>query len=214
MKDELKLNPRSDPYVHEVVYDIIKNKISRDDKILDIGCGTGAFLYKIRNLTNNRYGCDFNVKQYGEKENFKNIKKIDLNKGELYYDNEKFDIVLSIDVLEHLYHPYLIIQEGLRILKKNGFFIISTTNMSCFIQRIYFLLTGKMKGFWVKEHSVELGERHFTPIFRDALLESINGKAKIIQDDFNRTIIPKFRIEIKTKNAFLSENSIWVIKKN
>ena len=63
---ELNIIARSDPHTHDVVVKLVEKYLNKDKKILDVGCGTGAFLFRIKDLVENRFGCDFNVGQYKE----------------------------------------------------------------------------------------------------------------------------------------------------
>ena len=212
MDTPFNIPSRSDPYTHEVVLSVAEEYL-KNSNVLDVGCGTGAFLYKIKDLTSKRFGCDFNINQYKENDNKKNIKKVNLDGEKLPYSENEFDIVFCLDVLEHLFNPYVLVEECLRVLKKDGVFIVSSPNLHSYVQRIYFLLTGRLKGFWDKKHRRDFGEMHLAPIFRDQLSEFLLGRGKIIREDFNRSNIPKLRIELKHKSYFMSETVIWTIKK-
>ena len=51
----------------------------------------------------------------------------DLNQ-ELQYKDETFDIILCLEVLEHLEEPYSVISEFFRVIRKGGLLIMSTPN--------------------------------------------------------------------------------------
>ena len=131
----------------------------------------------------------------------------------LPYSTEEFDVVFCLDVLEHLFNPYALASECLRILKKDGILVVSTPNVHSYIQRLFFLLTGEIKGFWDKNHNRKLGERHITPIFKHELLEFLEDRGRIVEEDFNRSNIPKLGVELRKKSLFLSETSVWIIQK-
>ncbi len=62
-----------------------------------------------------------------------------MNKG-IDYEDEFFDIVYAGEVFEHLYNPDFFLQEASRVLKKGGFIILSTPNLSAWFNRIIFPL--------------------------------------------------------------------------
>lgn len=212
--NEVNFINRSDPNTHEVAFELVKEYLNKDKMVLDVGCGSDSFLYKVKDLTSRRFGCDFNVDQYAEHDNKENVKKVDLDWEKLPYEQEMFDVIFCLDVLEHLFNPFSLLKECFRVLKNDGIIILSTPNLCNYIQRINFLLTGKLKGFWVKQHKRDLGEMHITPIFKYQLLEFLlSSNGHIIKYDFNRSNVPKLGINLKRKSYFLSETVIWAIRK-
>lgn len=97
-------------------------------KLLDVGCGTGGLLLKIKE----KYGIigqgieinDFN-KELWEKYNIKVQEK---NIDDLILNNEKFDLVFCSEVLEHCGHPGLFFEKLLSIISNDGYLIITTPN--------------------------------------------------------------------------------------
>jgi 2-polyprenyl-3-methyl-5-hydroxy-6-metoxy-1,4-benzoquinol methylase len=59
----------------------------------------------------------------------------DLNKG-LPFKKNFFDVVVGLEVLEHLYNPYEMMKEIKRVLKPKGYAIISMPNTASIISRI------------------------------------------------------------------------------
>jgi len=57
----------------------------------------------------------------------------------LPFKDSSIDIVLSLDLIEHLASPDDFLSESVRVLKNNGMLIISTPNLSDFYSRIAFL---------------------------------------------------------------------------
>lgn len=58
------------------------------------------------------------------------------------YQNSSFDLVYAGEVIEHLYNPDNMVKEICRILKQNGYFILSTPNMNSWISRFFFCFLG------------------------------------------------------------------------
>ena len=103
-----------------------------DAKVTDLGCGKGDFTLKVKERINCKeiYGVDVWEDALTEALN-KGIKaeKMDLNE-ELNFPDGSFHVVVSNQVLEHLFFPSKFIQEVYRILKKDGYSVISTENLS------------------------------------------------------------------------------------
>lgn len=103
-----------------------------DAKVVDMGCGKGDFTLRVKEKINCKeiYGVDVCESALTEAQN-KGIKaeKIDLNE-ELGFPDGNFHVVVSNQVLEHLFYPSKLIQEVYRILKEDGYAVISTENLS------------------------------------------------------------------------------------
>ena len=108
--------------------------LSYDPKamVVDLGCGKGDFTLKIKGMVNCKeiYGVDIWENALKEAQN-KGIKaeKMDLNE-QLSFPDESFHVVVSNQVIEHLFYPSRFVQEVHRILKKGGYAVISTENLS------------------------------------------------------------------------------------
>jgi len=103
-----------------------------DTKVVDLGCGKGDFALKVKGRVNCKeiYGVDVWEDALAEAQS-KGIKaeKMDLNE-ELNFPDSEYDVVVSNQVLEHLFFPSKFIQEVYRILKVDGYAVISTENLS------------------------------------------------------------------------------------
>jgi len=124
--------------------------ISKDAKILDVGCGSGEILYILKTCGfKNLVGVDI-IDQ-----NLKGIKyfKIDINNPEELKKSlkEKFDVVLLIEVIEHVWKPYELLETCYSLLKKGGFLIISTPNLSSYMNLYSMLVYGESYFFTEKD---------------------------------------------------------------
>ncbi len=123
----------------------IVNMLERqaDAKILDLGCDDGAGVGVLANKigTKNMYGIEI-VEERAEIARKAGVRVYneDLNKT-LSLDNDFFDVVYSNQVIEHLYDTDSFISEIYRILKPNGYAIISTENLASW-HNIFALLFG------------------------------------------------------------------------
>ncbi len=101
-------------------------------KFLDLGCDDGDFTLKIATIIGTKYiyGVDV-VDERLEAAKKKGIKtsKADINQ-KLPFPNDSFDIVHANQVIEHLVDTDNFAEEIYRILKPNGYAIISTENLS------------------------------------------------------------------------------------
>ena len=102
-------------------------------KVIDLGCGNGEFTLKIKDKISCKeiYGVDVYDPAI-EKARAKGIKVIkhDLNQFPYPFEDNTFDVVTSNQVIEHLIYPVKFLKEIYRILKPNGYAIISTENLA------------------------------------------------------------------------------------
>jgi 2-polyprenyl-3-methyl-5-hydroxy-6-metoxy-1,4-benzoquinol methylase len=102
-------------------------EIEKDKKLLDVGCGSGQFLYEMKQFGMRVEGVEpGNFDEKIAKENGIKILKGDLLK--IKYPKESFDIITLNHVLEHVDKPNEIISEINRLLKSKGKLIVGVPN--------------------------------------------------------------------------------------
>ena len=137
----------------EVALSLIEPQEKRK-KVLEIGPGTGILLLELKKKGFSVVGIDINP-ALGRKAGLK-IKKGDINKG-LPFKNSSFDIVIALEVLEHTFDPFFVIKEIKRVLKPNGYAIISMPNEYCLFNKIAILFSRPSKDFDIYGHHYFLG---------------------------------------------------------
>lgn len=92
--------------------------------ILDIGCGTGIVIKRLEEY-GNVFGIDISSEaiSFCRKRGIKNIIKADTTN--LPFNDNTFDLITVLDVLEHIKHEGVAISEIYRVLKKNGKAIVT-----------------------------------------------------------------------------------------
>jgi 2-polyprenyl-3-methyl-5-hydroxy-6-metoxy-1,4-benzoquinol methylase len=113
-------------------------------KILDVGCGDGLFMDRIRDALNGRkkieiWGVDYSKYKLKKAEKKgHSVKWCDLEKG-LPFEDGTFDVIYAAELIEHLYNPDYFLEECYRVLKKNGVIIVSTPNLQAWYNRVLFM---------------------------------------------------------------------------
>lgn len=93
-------------------------------KILDMGCGKGNYTYFF-GKRNKTIGIDLQDVVEGKYRNF-DFQIADATN--LPFQNNTFDLVVSLDVIEHIENDKKMLSEACRVLKKNGRMFLSTPN--------------------------------------------------------------------------------------
>lgn len=100
-------------------------------KMLDVGCGPGYLLrcFETWFPESILYGLD-NDKSIIEftSHTLKRTTLIHHDGHNLPFPDNEFDLITSLQALEHLEKPETLVKEAWRVLKLNGFFILSTPN--------------------------------------------------------------------------------------
>lgn len=124
-------------FTHEEVFKIIKQ--SPDAKIIDIPCGNGAFLLRLKDhgFTNIWAVDTQNLVKFSHDKFLVGdmTKKLDL-------ENDSLDTVVCIDGIEHIRNQDAFIGEVRRVLKPGSQLIISTPNISSLRSRWKWFTTG------------------------------------------------------------------------
>ena len=108
------------------------NDFLKDLKILDIGCGGGLISEPLARLGGEVTGIDaseknIKVAKLHSKKNNLNINYLNKSPEQLNI-SEKFDIVLNLEVVEHVENLELYIKSCSNLLKKNGIMFTATLN--------------------------------------------------------------------------------------
>lgn len=112
-------------------YEFAKQYISEDDRVLEVGCGRGAFAKKIK--TRNYVGLEFSTKakEMGEREGFCIV-----NESVQDHAKEKprtYDVVCSFQVLEHVSDIRGFLSSSLECIKPGGLLIVSVPSAESFL---------------------------------------------------------------------------------
>jgi len=105
------------------------NKHKPKGKILDIGCGSGDFLLRMKEKGWDAYGVDTSKEAcYLAREKLKE-KVYNCELEQCCFPNNHFDIVTLWHVLEHVPNPNHMLKEINRILKSDGILILEVPNI-------------------------------------------------------------------------------------
>lgn len=110
--------------------------------LLDLGCHDGIFTTEFgRHIGAKKlYGIDTDrhVAAVARSKGIK-VKKINLDKKNVPFHRKSFDAILCNQVIEHLLDPDKLLEDIHRLLKDDGYAIISTPNLASFHNRLLIL---------------------------------------------------------------------------
>jgi len=113
--------------LHKRASIILKKK--KTGRLLDIGCGSGAFINYLANKSQ--------IDVIGTEINHEYVNELTIKKGldvrlgnlnEIGFSKDEFDIITMWDVIEHVIDPNKILIDVRKVLKSNGFLVIRVPN--------------------------------------------------------------------------------------
>ena len=148
----------------------------RKGRVLDVGCGSGRYIYTLKQKGWDVKGIDIGYTGYGRKVLGLDIRETDL--ANACFEPESFDAITFWWTFEHMRDPAAVLKEAHRLLKKGGVIIIGVHNIASLEARLF-------KRYWfhlfVPKHLY-----HFSP---DSLTKMLKkggfGTVKIRHDLFS-----------------------------
>ena len=131
-----KFNPTRISYIKESIINSFKlqnkKKPLEKVKILDIGCGGGLLSEPMSRLGAEVTGIDASYKniqvaKLHAKKNNLNIKYL-CSSPETFKSTIKFDVILNMEIIEHVQNIEFFLKSCSKLLKKNGIMFVATLN--------------------------------------------------------------------------------------
>ncbi len=113
-------------------YNFIVNQIKSTDRVADISCGNGFGTIVLAEKAASAYGCDYSkeaidyAKEMTKGHSNINFKVKDLNIDTI--EGRQFDVIVSLETIEHLKDPARFISMLAACLKPEGILFLSTPN--------------------------------------------------------------------------------------
>lgn len=166
------------PGLHDYIFNEVKKICPKQASILELGCGSGAFSYNLKNAEYKVTSVDYTH------ENFRlhglvNFLKMDLNEKFSTKLTEKYQCIVAIEILEHLENPRNFFRECMEILPPGGFLVFSTPNIDSPLSKYLFLRRSYFNNFSNTDYR---DSGHITPIslwYLKNLIAENNYKVKL-----------------------------------
>jgi len=157
--------------VFRVLKELDKVKVNR---MLDVGCNNGDTSIKVADFVkcNDLFGVDIDETAI-QKAKEKNVKafKVNLDSDRLPFPDGAFDLVIMTEVIEHLVNGDAALQEASRVLSANGYFLLTSPNLSWYVNRLV-LLFG-YQPYWTGCGKYNVGK------FRRSINEDSSGHLRL-----------------------------------
>lgn len=161
---------RALPGTHERVVEIARRYATPGARVLELGAGSGALAERLQ-------AAGFQVTA-ADLENYFELPSefVQLNFDDPQFDRnlaDRFDVITSVEVIEHLENPAGFLRAIRRLLKENGVAILTTPNVENVPARLKFLRSGDVRA--MDKNAPE----HITPIHLDLFVRQILPRAEL-----------------------------------
>lgn len=166
--------------------------IGPDSRVLDFGCGTGAWLERL-------YACNFRALTGIDRraDDFSATSKAhficcDLDQP-VTAELGTYDLITAIEIIEHVANPEALVALADSHLAPNGWLVITTPNIYSIGTRFRFLVTSELLTF---EGDKYCNPEHIHPFLLEA---------------FKRVILPRYRLRLEKTVGYVraDEGARW-----
>ncbi len=194
-----KFNPIRISYIKENIINTFKLKNKKKPlenvKILDIGCGGGLLSEPMYRLGAKVYGIDASDKNINVAKLHAEKNDLDINyictSPENFKTELKFDVILNMEIVEHVEDVNFFLKSCSKLLRKNGIMFVATLNKT--LKSYIFAIIGAeyiLRWLPIGTHEWEkfIKPEDLTDILKnyDLKLDKLNGmKFNIIKDEWN-----------------------------
>lgn len=150
-------NPNYSQHVRMEIIELMDFDLDQELNILEVGCACGGTLLKIKDKykKSKLYGMELNRNSAKVASLIADVSAANIEKEELSYPAAFFDVIIFADVLEHLYDPWLVLENMKRYLKPDGKLLISLPNIMH-----KSVVTSLLQGFWTYEDAGIMDRTH------------------------------------------------------
>lgn len=139
-------------------------------RVLEIGCGSGATLGWLRQDRRTSHTVGVEIAEAAAKDAKTNVDEVyclDFEHSELPSQNAGFDVILCLDVLEHMVNPWGAVDRLVnRYLKRGGVLVVSLPN----VRHYSVVLPLLFRGQWNYDDAGLLDRTHLRFFTRDSAL--------------------------------------------
>lgn len=178
MENSLKdhyLNKKTAGYFNTARTEILSLINKSNERVLEIGCAEGATLDLLKTCSYAQWvgGVDISDKAIAKakKRDIDYLKTLNIENESLEIDNKSIDLLLILDVLEHLVDPWVSLKKLTELLKADGTIIISIPN----VRSLRVLLPLIFLGSWTYRDSGILDKTHLRFFTRKSAIELVES---------------------------------------
>lgn len=143
----------STPILTAVASELARRKI-RGGLLLDVGCGVGNLWPVVKDQFDSYAGAD--VLRYQSFPKNASFHRVDADRGEVDFATGAADVVCAIETIEHLENPRAFSRELTRLVKPDGWIVISTPNQLSLLSKLTLLFRNEFNAFRIGSYPAHL----------------------------------------------------------
>lgn len=150
-------------------------ELSPESQILDLACGTGAWLNRLNSLGyRNLTGIDQDNEQFqaGRAAHHYCVNFNEWDWTQAVRDR-RFDLITAIEIIEHVANPERFIELACQLLVPGGWLLITTPNIYSIRARLRFLIQGRLPFFEPSLSNRPVEPDHLHPLVLEAYRRKI-----------------------------------------
>ena len=156
----------------------LKPYLSESSKVLEIGCSSGHFLYHVKKLVGEVVGVDYDKEAAKYAAEQCSCKTYSGDFNQIKFEPEYFDVVCTIQTLEHVQDPITFMRDLKKLVKKDGLIFVEVPNLydpliTIYANKIY------NKFYFHDAHIYYFSVKSLQAVMKKA---GIVGKVEFVQD--------------------------------
>lgn len=202
----------------------IVSHVSKSDRIIDVGCGIGILALALKNLGFDVCGVDkyvfepknsYNVSDIDGLKKIWERNKLNISSGDVLSgpDGRKFDVVVSVAVIEHQRYLRNFIENLLSFVGSGGKVYVATPNVSNLLNRFRMFFgrapMANVEAFYINGESFNGHWREYNPHELKVIAKSAN--TKVIEVGAKQTTKPHFSKDFKKWHVSLFRMLAYII---
>jgi 2-polyprenyl-3-methyl-5-hydroxy-6-metoxy-1,4-benzoquinol methylase len=124
---------------------VIRQRHPFGGTLLDVGCGGGALWGFVHDQIETYLGVD--AVRYDALPDSCTFFQADLDTAQVPLPDESADVVVAIEIIEHLENPRAFFRELTRLVKPGGLIVLTTPNQLSLLSKMTFLVRGQFNAF-------------------------------------------------------------------
>jgi 2-polyprenyl-3-methyl-5-hydroxy-6-metoxy-1,4-benzoquinol methylase len=142
----------ADTDLHERAVERLSAHVPAPAKVVDVGCGEGAFSLRLVDSGYDVVGLDMiDADEHPARDEFTyvEVNLLDEAARAAFLDDhrERYDVVVLLEVIEHVRDPWQVLGFCRELLRPGGTLLLSTPNITSFFSRFRFLTSGRLHQF-------------------------------------------------------------------
>lgn len=204
----VKLEEKTMLGFHNQIEEVVANLNKSFDRHLDLGCGSGALLNRLKRYSKHQFGSDINRKDYAMLD-LVTFQQADLNKE--YPFDEKMDLITCVEVIEHVENQFKLIRDVSNHLNEGGYCLITTPNNYTIFNKLYFVLCNNFIHF---NNRNMLNTGHINPVMENIFLYYAEKSGLILEGkQYSNCHIPIINVQVKLRNRIFGNATIYIFRK-